>query len=599
MRRSIAALVLAAAACVPSPPPVALPALQPTSKVLLVSFDGLAADELDRRASEGQFSEDGAGGMIDHGLTARIIPVNPTLTAVTHISIATGTTPEHHGIVSNIFHMPGFGPNVGTSGFDAPIESETIWEAARRGGKTVGAITFPGLDGTNLRRSADWGLLYTTPISKSKIVTLRREDFVSDWYPPGWQPQADAASFSPIMKTTVVWRFVASGRTVARDVTIAAIDSTNDGRENYDSVSIEMNGRRVEVDSRRWFALSERLRDGDKASLYGSWSKLLAMDPDLGKVTIYWGSVARNEGYPESYREMIDETVGFWPSPPDEDFAKEWLAGRDGVNAEIFSEQIERFSDHFTRATLISMQRMKFDLLLGYQPIIDTAYHQFLLVNDRQAFSTPSHREAAAGVRDRAYRAFDGAIAQIRRGLPSDATFVICGDHGMAPRDTRVAVNQLLIEWGFAKRDGDKLASDTPWAAFVNGNFAQFYRFGPRAAAAERQLLRRLRQLRSPDGEIVFERVELKASRANHRSGDIVAYAFPRFGMTSHLAANVFDRPAAYGHHGALNSHPEVHTILVASGPTIRPQRIAAVPQTTIARFISRLLGIDPPRGAQ
>jgi Uncharacterized proteins of the AP superfamily len=600
-KRAILALLLAATACLrPVSKPVALPRFRPTAKVVLISFDGLVADEVERRASRGQFSAAGVKGLIDSGISARVVPVNPTLSAVTHISIATGTTPDHHGIVANIFHMPGLAPNVETSGFDAPIEAETIWEAAHRAGKKVGAITFPGLDGTNARRSADWGLLYTSPISKSRIIKLHRSDFRSEWYPAGWAPQAGTSSYSPLTTATVVWSFVVAGKTVSRDVNLVAIDSTDDGKENYDRIDVEMNSKRVDVDSKRWFSLSEILPDDGSTSLFGSWSKVLRFNPDLSEVTIYWGSVARNEGYPQSYRQMIDSTVGFWPSPPDDDFAKEWLAGRDGVDAETYGEQIERFSDFFTHATLVSAQKMDFDLLLGYQPIIDSAYHQFYLVNDRQLYSTPETRAAGARVRDRAFDAFDRAIAQIRSALPNDATLVTCGDHGFAAGDMRVAVNQLLVDWGFAKREGDKLSVETPWSAFVHGgNFVQFYHFGPRNRAQEDELLKRLRQLRTPDGEVVFEKVEAKGRNANPRSGDIIAYANTRFAMTSYLGEKVFHRAAEYGYHGALNSHPELNTILIAAGPTIKPQRMAAVPQTSIARFISQLLGIDPPRDAQ
>lgn len=600
MRRSILALFLVAAACVqPSPKPASLPTPASTSRVVLISFDGLSANEVAHRSENGEFSAAGVQGMLDNGLSARVIPVNPTLTAVTHISIATGTTPERHGIVSNTFHMPGLGPNVGTTGFEAPIEAETIWEAVHRAGKKVGAITFPGLDGTNSRRSADWGLLYTSSISKPKIVTLHRTDFTSEWLPPGWAPDAGSNSYSPLMKATLEWSFVVSGKPISRDVTLIASDSTDDGKENYDGFSVEMNSQEIALDANRWFPLSESLPNDGATWLFGSWSKILRFDPDLESVTVYWGAVARNEAYPQSYREMIDSSVGFWPSPPDDNFAKEWLAGREGVDPATYDEQIDRFSDYFTRATVVSMQRMPFDLLLGYQPIIDSAYHQFYLVNDRQAYSTTETRAAGALVRNDAYSAFDRAIARIRATLSGDSTLVICGDHGMAAGDTRVSVNELLADWGFAKREGEKLASDTPWSAFVHGSYAQFYRFVPREVARENQLINRLRQLRSPDGDLVFEKVELSPHGANPRMGDVIAYAYPRFTLTPYLGMEVFDRPASYGYHGALNTHAEFNTMLLAVGPSLTRQKLGTVSQTSIARFVSGLLGIDPPHDAQ
>jgi hypothetical protein len=49
----------------------------------------------------------------------------------------------------------------------------------------------------------------------------------------------------------------------------------------------------------------------------GSWVKLLAFAPDLSAFNIYLGNVVHNVGYPQSFIDEIDKTVGFWPAEPD------------------------------------------------------------------------------------------------------------------------------------------------------------------------------------------------------------------------------------------------------------------------------------------
>src|SRR5947209_1143822 len=111
----------------PTPPPaVAAPApgaFAPTaSRVLLVSLDGAGAETLRRLYSEGQLEAGGFARFFRAGQVAQaIVPVNPTLTATNHISLATGYPASATGIVSNRFHPPGAPWGTVASGFDAPI----------------------------------------------------------------------------------------------------------------------------------------------------------------------------------------------------------------------------------------------------------------------------------------------------------------------------------------------------------------------------------------------------------------------------------------------------------------------------------------------
>jgi hypothetical protein len=61
--------------------------------------------------------------------------------------IATGAYPERTNIPANTLHNTETSLTATTSGFSAPIDAETLWEAAKRQGKKVVTIAFAGADG--------------------------------------------------------------------------------------------------------------------------------------------------------------------------------------------------------------------------------------------------------------------------------------------------------------------------------------------------------------------------------------------------------------------------------------------------------------------
>src|SRR6476620_2592415 len=77
-------------------------------KVILLSLDGAGAEMLHQLHQEGALSAGGFESFFRDGQVAdRMLPGNPTITAVNHISLATGYPPAQTGIVSNRFHPPG------------------------------------------------------------------------------------------------------------------------------------------------------------------------------------------------------------------------------------------------------------------------------------------------------------------------------------------------------------------------------------------------------------------------------------------------------------------------------------------------------------
>jgi predicted AlkP superfamily pyrophosphatase or phosphodiesterase len=112
----------------------AVPAAAEKPTVIVLSWDGLRHDYPDRA------SLPALGRMEAEGLRAsRLVPVFPSNTFPNHVSLATGTYTDRHGIVNNVFREPGRG--LYRYSKDASwLQAEPLWVAAERQG--VRAATF-------------------------------------------------------------------------------------------------------------------------------------------------------------------------------------------------------------------------------------------------------------------------------------------------------------------------------------------------------------------------------------------------------------------------------------------------------------------------
>jgi hypothetical protein len=104
----------------------------PAPLVVVLSWDGVRHDGPDR----GEFP--GLARMARDGVHAgRLIPVYPSSTFPAHVSIATGTYPDRHGIIDNQFIDRSRPPGADRYSYSADadwIEAEPLWIAAERQG---------------------------------------------------------------------------------------------------------------------------------------------------------------------------------------------------------------------------------------------------------------------------------------------------------------------------------------------------------------------------------------------------------------------------------------------------------------------------------
>jgi predicted AlkP superfamily pyrophosphatase or phosphodiesterase len=552
MRRFLSLLLLALLSCAPATPPRVTPrqpqlaATSTARRVVLLSFDGLGADALSRQQNLPAFER-----LAREGASARIINVNPTLTAPSHVSILTGADPQRTGVVSNRFHLAGTPIEQIARGMEQDSDVETLVAAARRQGKRVGVVSFPTIDNRTPRRTADFGLVWAPPLVPARIVTLTRADFKREWVPPTWNERPlRRQSFSPVQRARVAW-----SAPLRVDVYLVAYDTTDDARTNYDAYFIEDGDREIATKEHAWFAITRQTVDG----LQGSWSKLLRASSTLD-VTVYWGSISRNQAWPASFRTLLDEEVGFWPGAPEEML---------DVDAATFTEQLDRLADFYTRAQTTTIARVPFDLLLGYHAEVDVAAHQFL--------GAPNGEPVLRA----AFVAADRAIAAIAEQLQPEDALIVTGDHGLVVVEREVRLNQLLADHGFAPR----------WRAYSSGAFAHLYRFSePDDSDAVAAML---------TGSGLFERVEKKTAASHRNSGDLMAWGFPNVAVMPEDLSPAVITPEPHGQHGGLNAHRELNPPFFAIGQGVPAGSLGEIAQTKIARFVAELMGIAAPAAAQ
>ena len=205
------------------------------------------------------------------------------------------------------------------------------------------------------------------------------------------------------------------------DINLLVCDSVFDGQERYDSAFFDF-------DKNLSNGFVARMRQGDwtpfalplaapadpqfpdfASGVVGSWVKLLAFETDLSAFTIYLGDVTHNVGYPKSFVDQIDESVGFWPAEP-----KFFNLEGDRIDEATYMEQLERLASYLKDTILLAMKTYDFDLLMGYQVQTDEAGHQFLLIDSRQqSFQDSDKRNRYAGYIEEAYRIADSNLKEI------------------------------------------------------------------------------------------------------------------------------------------------------------------------------------------
>jgi predicted AlkP superfamily pyrophosphatase or phosphodiesterase len=567
--------VVALVRCASAPP-------APAGRTVVISFDGLGGVRLNDLLSQGKLTAGGFSAIAERGLLAgRAVDITPSLTPAAHIAAITGAPPGRNGIVANHFREPGSPFGADTTGFVAPIESETLWEAARRQGRRVGVLLYPGADGAVERRRGDFGLTWPErPVKDSVFVTLEGGRFVP-------VRKTDAASFSPVRRT----RFdvaAPGGRTVPLEV--FARGTTDDGVVDYDTLDVvPEGGTAASVKRLGWFAVKS---SGDGGP-FTAWCRVVTLEPTLARIVLYVGGFFAVPAYPAGFRARFEAALGGWPGPPD---ARLVRAGPPEEGDAAGEEQAQRLAEYLTRAIVFAIRSEKWDLLVAYQPLVDEIEHHF----------EPGPRGGSAEAVTRSFQTADRCVAAMLAALDARDSLLILSDHGMVPLEKAIDLERYLEEkgWTIARKVP---APGGPRAAQVcsSSGIAHVYldpALAPAARAeASAALARDLAGLSALPGSLIDAILPREALASldldNPRSGDIVVLLRPGIDFVRGRPS-VFSVPINLGGHGYRNATPELDATFAAIGPGIEPSRPETVSLLEVAARAARALGIEPPRGA-
>jgi len=502
-------------------------------KVILISLDGARPDLVNTYLNAGVINpRTGLGILRSKGSTAtRNVPATPSVTAVNHIAIATGSTAVNNDIPANTFHPVAGTVTASVSGFGAAIggyrifpsvgpnpapTAEPLWVRLRANGKTVVTATWPGGDGANSTvgttvtqdgsgpfRKVD----YTVPFGAFGGLGAQGFALTAASFTPAGTTLADLfaaagrTSFSPVKVTSSVVETIycapsgtgncgsttASGRSVQYDIAIAALDTTNDGSINYDTL--------VFFDARVGilagpFALpatgpayvkfggpSGRFYFEGSANRIGAAFFVSALAPDLSIVRFgrYSASfVPRNQPVIATVDD-VNNNVGFWAPSPDfriPERISPGFAGFPDLELErMYEDQVKTFVAYQTSLGLRAIrQNPNADLVMIYIEQPDGSGHQFTLTNPLQPtdFTDPNSilagQDAAkiaryAGYLEFAYQQANNAVQAIIKAVGLDSTgtprsnVIVVSDHGMAPFHTAVSLQTLLTNTGIGASD--------------------------------------------------------------------------------------------------------------------------------------------------
>ncbi|MFN7941989.1 MAG: alkaline phosphatase family protein [Thermoanaerobaculia bacterium] len=601
-------------------------------RVLVVSLDGAGADELAARFARGELGAGGFRPFFDRGEVAEgLVPVDPTMTAPNHATLATGFPPAATGVLGNEFRAPGASLEARVDGFATPIATETIWEAAMRQGKRVGILGWPNADQQSARRAGDWGYVWVQfpPDFGARSFVFTPDSFRTDTYGHGSDPKRRLAlpkgivSYSPPRTTSIPFVRPQERPDEAPEFDFVAIDRSDDGIANYDGLVVSAShnpllGFAGVLEPGGWILL--RLGAGSTAGARQTppaiWVKLQSMAPDLSTVALYQGGTFPTKAYPASYTRALSVAKQPFPGPADAASFRAARYGDRGLDGEGFAEQCRRVAAFTVDAALTGLATEPWDLALVYLPSIDEAEHQLLLAEPAQRGYSATSAAAAERLRLSVWQEVDRQLARLLAGVdPATTDVVLVSDHGIAPVHHRVDVSELLRQSAelpsAAKLRGPR--GRLPWTVTDNDGMAFVYLSiagrdpdGPVPAKEAGALLAAMRKVLAQatvDGERVFAEIRTRKEAGrlglDHPSvGDLLLFARPGFelGPDAQFHQAVTDRTEDLGGHGYRASERAMRGVFLALGPDFKPRETGTVDAAEVAPRIAKLLGIERPR---
>ncbi len=432
-------------------------------KVVIYSMDGARPDFVRKWASGGLLPN--LAKLINEGTTPDYaLTVEPSVTAVAHTAISTGTYPAHSGITGNT--MPTFSgpiakftwpPTSSASGFDSRyMTSEPIWTTVVKAGEKVTIVNWPanwpqqipgvvvsGFNPTSLSSN----LFSTEDVSGATKVTLSPAA-------GNWTGLPSFASSSPPLETSFTVRLGAAFAGVKYFGLV--LDTQNDGKVNYNTVYITKTRDAsspvavLDKTSKKWSSPIYQLLNGpfEGRFRFGFYFALVNLSDDAAKLRIYQSFGRASEGYLWTQPDTLADNLLAAAGPIVTGGDRPGLE-RGWYSLDFYLETVRVSVNWFTNTTAWLQKNTDWNLFMTYEPWTDDFEHEMLAyIMPYSPRFDASKNATYTDALVRVYQAADEMLGVILKNIDSNTHVIVVSDHGFVPIWKEFYVNNVLLNNG-------------------------------------------------------------------------------------------------------------------------------------------------------
>ncbi len=579
--------------------------------------------------------------LMDRGAYGFSIPVYPSHTPVNYATLLTGSFPKTHGVADGPMHVPGHPLNkVSLGGFRSLARKvPAVWSNLEDHGYKVLLESLPGSTPPELKKGitirgrwGGWGVDIHSVIFETrakgmegKRQALRGRSFftpsnLTDYRhaspAQGWTD--DQAGFSPPLEVELsAWGATPYAR---------IIDSTDDGKVNYDRIQFSMDRQTILADLKQgswsqWFPITLKVDDFSFQS--SALFHVIKLDPNgFFRIRVLYDTLNRTLTQPPEAAAALRKKTGPMVDYVD-NFPPQLIQYPE--DRKTFLSELHRSFDWHLAA--ISAERELWDPDI----VIHSIYNPNQMLTSRWwmgSVDPQSVHYKEIGEEERKarweevwgmYKRLDDVIGRIMDTVGDDALIVLSSDHGACVLNRFVHLNNVLAKHGYLKYTIDKEtgAASIDWAhskaAYLSMTGIYIDPDGldgiwNRASGPEYEQLRReiteiLLALRDENGQPVvasvtpWEKAAEVLTLPPDRVGDLVLANVPGNAWNEEITPDLsfFSPSKMAGYKQAIrpSDTKSVWTPFIIAGPGVKPGTRLAEPIRHVDQLptILKLLG--------
>ena len=585
--------------------------------------------------------------MMEMGSYGYSIPVFPSHTPVNYASLFTGTSPLRNGVADGPIHEWGHPlASASTSGFSSTAKTiDPVWTILENAGMISTLMTVPGSTPPEMStgnvvkgRWGGWGTEFPAVIFQSAgDDSLRLQmgrnnrvfgvggkltDFIHAQEPAGWTLTAPKSFSTPREVNLRNW---------GHDLFVLITDSTDDGVENYDTITVSRDKKTplFSLHSGQWsdWFPVELVTEANPPMKFQTSAKIRVIrlgDKDSFRIRVVYGGLNGTLTKPEDLAADLNRATG-----PMVDFV-------DNFPPQLiyFPEDKAAFTEESDMSFAWHQKAAKYLLENKQQDVfIHSIYSPNQMLTGRWwmgVLDPRSRHYHEVSEQDRAkrwdevlqmYKHVDDMLGDALATMGPESYLVLSSDHGAAPLNQEVRLNNVFAKKGWLKyHTGADGIARIDWAKtkvvflimnhiYINprglgGNYHPAH--GPAYEKLRSEVLQTLKDLADSNGEhplsAAIRREQAESwGLPEKRVGDLVVANALGFSFSEDLSADgvVFADSLKAGYKQAIlpEHEPALWTPFVIVGPGVKKGHALSRPISHLEQLptLLKLLKVNPP----